>query len=98
MELPIVIDVLRPDGSQERIPVGTARRDGAVFVLDLLRVPDLTRPPAPVASATVEDLESIATRARKTLADPSKIRWHREESELLHRVESELARLRRSRA
>lgn len=99
MELPIVIDVMRPDGTQERVPVGTARRDGAVFVLDLLRVPpDVPRTPPPMASATVEDLESIAARARKTLADPSKIRWHRQESELLHRVERELARLRRHRS
>ena len=68
--LPVIVEVARADGSQELVRVGTARRDGAFFVLDLLRVPiELPRTPPPVPSATVEDLESIAARARKTLAE-----------------------------
>jgi hypothetical protein len=125
LSLPVVVDVLKPDGSKERVQVGSARRDGAVFVLELAalnlarglappRVPPVLYPssstaaPAPTATttsttpppflpttvSTLEELEGIAARARKTLADASKVRWHRQEAELLSRVEDELARLR----
>jgi hypothetical protein len=123
LSLPVVVDVLKPDGSKERVRIGSARRDGAVFVLELAalnlarglappRVPPVLRPsvstippPAtttsttpppflPPSASTVEELEGIAARARKTLADASKVRWHRQEAELLSRVEEELSRLR----
>lgn len=42
----------------------------------------------------VRVLESIAERARAVLKDPGKRKWHKEESELLERVERELDRLR----
>jgi hypothetical protein len=48
----------------------------------------------PRRTGAVVVLESIAARARRTLADPSKARWHRQETELLERVERELERLR----
>ena len=35
IDLPVVVEVARPDGSQELVRVGTARRDGGHFVLDL---------------------------------------------------------------
>ena len=79
-DLPVVVEIARADGSQEFIRVGTARRDGAHFVLDLgaLRISPLDlSPPHRVAAAviseprlpppqggTVEDLEYIAARAR----------------------------------
>jgi hypothetical protein len=122
LNLPVVVDVLKPDGSSERVRIGSARRDGSVFVLELAalnlarglappRVPPVlgpsvstvpppattsTTPPPflPTSVSTVEELEGIAARARKTLADASKVRWHRQEAELLSRVEEELARLR----
>lgn len=100
-ELPVVVAVRRVDGTQELVQVGTARRDGGVFVLDLsaLRIAAMPaepppRPP-PVAApvgGTVEDLEYIAARARRTLADPSKARWHAQERDILTQVEHELAR------
>jgi hypothetical protein len=107
--LPVVVEVERPDGSQEFVQVGTARRDGAFFVLDLstLRISPLESQPAPSAGpppkveapppaqgGTIEDLEYIAARARRTLADKSKERWHAQERSLLEQVERELLRWR----
>lgn len=107
-ELPVVVEVQRNDGTQEQVRVGTARRDGGVFVLDLgaLRItPAPLEPvgrleplravpaPAPIGG-TLEDLEYIAARARRTLSDPSKARWHAQEREILTQVERELERRR----
>lgn len=46
----------------------------------------------PIAGATTEDLEYYATGARRTLADPSKSRWHPKEQALLAAIEAEIAR------
>jgi hypothetical protein len=109
--VPVLMQVRRPDGSQEFVRVGTARREGSGLVLDLatLRLnPNGTVEPGPVTPAaakpaalpprppvagTLEDLEYIASRARKTLADPSKARWHAQEREILRQAELELTRL-----
>lgn len=94
-DLPVVIEIARPDGSQEQVRIGTARRDGGCFVLDLgaLKIaPSLDATPPP-QGGTVEDLEYIAARARRTLADASKARWHAQEKDLLNQVERELLRL-----
>jgi len=91
--LPVVVEVARPDGSSELVRIGTARRDGAYFVLDLkaLRISTIeTEQPAP--GGTVDELEYIAARARKTLSDASKSRWHEQERALLEKVEHELER------
>src|SRR5262245_43650704 len=106
-DLQVMIEVQRPDGSQELLRVGTARRSGEFLVLDLMSLrlqaetpsqPAAPRPALKAAPAlgSVEELEYIAARARKTLADPSKAKWHREEKDLLGRVERELDRLRSS--
>jgi hypothetical protein len=102
-DLPVMVEVEQPDGSQGFVRVGTARRDGAYFVLDLgaLKISPLELPvqatqvpmPAPTGG-TVEDLEYIAARARRTLNDGSKARWHQQERALLNQVEEELTRLR----
>lgn len=99
VDLPVVVEVARADGSQELVRVGTARRDGGCFVLDLgaLRISPLELPaPAapPPQGGTIEDLEYIAARARRTLADVSKARWHGQERDLLTQVEREMVRLR----
>ena len=47
---------------------------------------------APVAGASVEDLEYYAKGCRRNLEDPSKSRWHDKERELLAAIEAELAR------
>jgi hypothetical protein len=102
IDLPVVVEVARADGSQELVRVGTARRDGGHFVLDLgaLRISPIeavsvSLPSAPPAQGgTIEDLEYIAARARRTLADTSKARWHTQERHLLDQVEREMVRLR----
>jgi hypothetical protein len=102
-ELAVVVEVEQPDGTPGFVRVGTARRDGAFFVLDLgaLRLsplePEAVLPapvPPPATSGTLEDLEYIAARARRTLGDASKARWHTQERALLQEVEAELARCR----
>jgi hypothetical protein len=107
IHVPVMIEVKRADGSQELVRVGTAKQDGAGFILVLseLRVlsSEMGPPPPPgptppndhvtLTSGTAEELQYIATRARKTLADPSKSRWHGREREILKQAESELARL-----
>jgi hypothetical protein len=47
---------------------------------------------APIAGATTQDLEYYASGARRSLADPSKSRWHEKEKQLLAAIEAELAR------
>lgn len=47
---------------------------------------------APIAGASMQDLEFYANGARRSLADPSKSRWHAKEERLLHDIEAEIAR------
>lgn len=99
IDLPVVVEVARPDGSQELVRIGTARREGTHFVLDLgaLRIEGPSHAPEPLQptqGGTLEDLEYIAARARRTLDDASKSRWHAQERDLLDQVEREMSRLR----
>lgn len=48
----------------------------------------------PVYGASMQDLEFYANGARRTLADPSKQRWHDKERALLAALEAEMARQR----
>jgi hypothetical protein len=47
---------------------------------------------APIVGATVQDLEFYASGSRRSLADPSKSRWHEKERQLLAAIEAEIAR------
>lgn len=47
---------------------------------------------APIAGASVQDLEFYANGCRRTLNDPAKSRWHDKERVLLAAIEAELAR------
>jgi hypothetical protein len=47
---------------------------------------------APVAGATMQDLEYYASGCRRTLGDPNKARWHDKERQLLAAIEAEIAR------
>jgi len=49
---------------------------------------------APIAGASVADLEYYASGARSTLANPGKARFHDKERQLLAVIEAELARQR----
>lgn len=47
-----------------------------------------------IYGATMQDLEYYANGARRSLADPSKSRWHDKERALLASIEAEIARQR----
>ncbi len=47
---------------------------------------------APIAGATMQDLEYYASGCKRTLNDPAKSRWHDKERELLAAIEAEIAR------
>jgi len=47
---------------------------------------------APIAGASVQDLEFYINGSRRSLDDPSKSRWHEKERVLLAAMEAELAR------
>jgi hypothetical protein len=47
---------------------------------------------APIAGASLQDLEFYANGARRSLGDPSKSRWHDKEKQLLEAIEAEIAR------
>lgn len=49
---------------------------------------------APIAGASVQDLEFYIGGCRRTLDDPAKSRWHEKERVLLAALEAELARQR----
>jgi hypothetical protein len=49
---------------------------------------------APIRGATMQDLEYYANGARRSLADPSKSRWHDKERALLASIEAEISRQR----
>ena len=49
---------------------------------------------APIAGASVQDLEYYIAGSRRSLDDPSKSRWHDKERALLAAMEAELARQR----
>lgn len=49
---------------------------------------------APIAGASLQDLEYYANGARRSLADPGKARWHDKERQLLAAIEAEMARQR----
>jgi hypothetical protein len=48
----------------------------------------------PIRGASMGDLEYYANGARRSLADPSKSRWHDRERQLLASIEAEIARQR----
>ncbi|MCE9580025.1 MAG: hypothetical protein K8W52_43315 [Deltaproteobacteria bacterium] len=47
---------------------------------------------APVAGASMQDLEYYASGCKRTLNDPAKARWHDKERQLLAAIEAEMAR------
>lgn len=47
---------------------------------------------APIAGASIQDLEFYINGSRRSLDDPSKARWHEKERTLLAAMEAELAR------
>jgi hypothetical protein len=74
------------DGSSRRSAPPPASSGGMVF-------PPYGRSKgAPVAGASLQDLEYYASGCRRTLADEGKARWHDKERQLLSAIEAEIAR------
>jgi hypothetical protein len=74
------------DASSRRSAPPPASSGGAVF-------PPYGRSKgAPVAGASMQDLEYYASGCRRSLADQSKSRWHDKERQLLAAIEAEIAR------
>jgi hypothetical protein len=77
-----------PDSAPARRPAASSSGggDGMVF-------PPYGRSRgAPIAGATIQDLEFYISGSRRSLDDPSKARWHEKERVLLAAMEAELAR------
>jgi len=77
-----------PDSAPARRPAPAASggADGMVF-------PPYGRSRgAPIAGASIQDLEFYINGSRRSLDDPSKARWHEKERVLLAAMEAELAR------
>jgi hypothetical protein len=122
-QLPVYVQVKRPDGSVEKVRVGTAVQQGSEFLLTLGElsigtIPEPIRraqqaqaaaqqaaggagevfPPygrskgLPIRGASMGDLEFYANGSRRSLADPSKSRWHDKERQLLAAIEAEIVR------
>jgi hypothetical protein len=84
-ELSIGLNADAPRSSREAAPSGDR---GMVF-------PPYGRSKgAPIAGASVQDLEYYIAGSRRSLDDPSKSRWHDKERVLLAAMEAELARQR----
>jgi hypothetical protein len=74
------------DAAPARRAASSAAGDGMVF-------PPYGRSKgAPIAGASVQDLEFYINGSRRSLDDPSKARWHDKERVLLAAMEAELAR------
>jgi hypothetical protein len=75
-------------GASASASAGGGGGDGGVF-------PNYGRSKGgPIRGATMQDLEYYANGARRSLADPSKSRWHDKERALLGAIEAEIARQR----
>jgi hypothetical protein len=86
-------------GEARLVPIGHALVSDREVVVSLepLRVPldapsmaNLTS--VPPASGPLQDLERLAQRSRRVLADPRKARWHADARAQLASIEAELAR------
>ena len=74
------------DPARARAAASSSGGDGMVF-------PPYGRSKgAPIAGASIQDLEFYISGSRRSLDDPSKARWHEKERVLLAAMEAELAR------
>jgi hypothetical protein len=120
----VFVAIRRPDGSTEKVRIGSAVRAEEGFVLQLGELflgasaeaprsfsaapsapatssggrggevfPNYGRSKGmPIRGASLQDLEFYVGGARRTLADPSKARFHDKERALLAAMEEEMAR------
>jgi hypothetical protein len=77
-----------PDSASGRRPAAPAAAGGEGMVFP----PYGRSRGAPIAGASIQDLEFYISGSRRSLDDPSKARWHEKERVLLAAMEAELAR------
>jgi hypothetical protein len=80
--------------SPDPVPVRAARVAPASGDRGLVFPPYGRSKGAPIAGASIQDLEYYIAGSRRTLDDPGKARWHDKERALLAAMEAELARQR----
>ncbi len=94
-EFPVEVVITQPDGSESRVQLGTAWQHGEEWSVWLdPRVVD--RPSRGLGRGTdprLADLEYLAARARKTLDDPRRSKWHDEAREQLIQIEAAIDRV-----
>jgi hypothetical protein len=89
---------LRPDTSPARTvaqasrPAARSSGGGQAGGTDLVFPPYGRSKGMPISGASMQDLEFYANGSRRSLADPSKSRWHDKERALLAAIEGEIAR------
>lgn len=107
--MPVVVHVDEP-GGRRAVRVGQALVTGSEVVLSLdalslqLELPEHATPIAapeartPASTVHVErrlsELEWLAQRSRRILADPKKVRWHEDSRQQLRQIEVEMDQLR----
>lgn len=90
---PVMVASPQPDAKQEaaRAALIQARDAHARPVATGLVFPSYGRAKGqPIAGAELKDLEFYAAACRKSLADPSKARWHDKERALLEAIDAEI--------
>lgn len=100
-ELQVGYAVATPDGfvlHLNRLRVGGRAEKGAARVASVSLGAAPEPPPGKRACATgstpQEELERLARRCERVLADPKKARWHEDERQLLSEIRAELERKR----
>lgn len=76
--------------------IGSAATTQSAAPVRPLHASTNSSPPQLSCGASIEELEGMAERARKTLANPKRARWHADELQLLQAIEAELERKRTS--
>jgi len=79
-------------GSTAEAAPSSARRAAAPSDGSMVFPPYGRSKGAPIAGASIQDLEFYINGCQRTLSDPAKSRWHEKERVLLAALEAELAR------
>ncbi len=94
-EFPVVVMIKNEDGTESTLQLGTAWQHGEEWAvwLDPRLVDRPSRGLGRGADPRLADLEYLAARARKTLDDPRRSKWHDEARAQLIQIEAEIDRV-----
>jgi len=95
-EWPLEVSLTQPDGSEQRLRLGTAWQHGdewGVWLDPTLVDRRSSRAARRGTDPKVADLEYLAARAQKTLDDPRRAKWHDEARDQLIQIEAEIERV-----